>query len=82
MMTDVPMKLLVDVSTGESKMVPLDAGEIAQRVTDEADEAARVAAYVPPVDPVVAVVSVVLAAPDFDTAKKNLAAFIAERQKT
>ena len=47
-MTETPMKLVVDCSTGEATEVPLTAQEIAQRETDqlawEAEEAARLAA--------------------------------------
>ena len=78
---DIPMKLLVDLASGESKMVALDETELAQRDKDQADAAAREAAYVPPVDPVVAVVQTVLSAATFDEAKKNLAAFVADREK-
>ena len=38
---DTPMKMLVDLESGEQKMVPLDAAELAQR---EVDQAAAVAA--------------------------------------
>lgn len=47
-MTETPMKLVVDCSTGISTEVPLTAEEIAQRETDriayEAEEATRLAA--------------------------------------
>ena len=47
-MSDTPMKLVVDCSTGESSVVPLTEEEIAQREIDrvaaEAAEAERVAA--------------------------------------
>jgi hypothetical protein len=47
-MTEIPTKLIVDCSTGESTIVPLTAEEIAQRETDrlawEAQEATRLAA--------------------------------------
>jgi hypothetical protein len=47
-MTDTPMKVIVDCSTGESTTVPLTAEELAQRETDrlawEAQEATRLAA--------------------------------------
>ena len=46
-MTDTPIKVIVDCSTGESTMVPLTSEEIAQRETDrlawEAQEATRLA---------------------------------------
>jgi hypothetical protein len=47
-MTDTPMKVIVDCSTGESTTVPLSPEEIQQRETDrlawEAQEATRLAA--------------------------------------
>jgi hypothetical protein len=47
-MTETPMKLVVDCSTGETTKVPLTAEELAQRETDriayEAEEATRLAA--------------------------------------
>jgi aspartokinase len=47
-MTDTPMKVIVDCSTGESVTVPLTAEELEQREIDrlayEAEEAARLAA--------------------------------------
>jgi aspartokinase len=47
-MTDTPMKVIVDCSTGESVTVPLTAEELQQRETDriayEAEEAARLVA--------------------------------------
>jgi aspartokinase len=47
-MTDTPMKVIVDCSTGESVTVPLTAEELEQRETDriayEAEEAARLVA--------------------------------------
>jgi aspartokinase len=47
-MTETPMKVIVDCSTGESVSVPLTAEELAQRETDrlayEAQEAARLSA--------------------------------------
>jgi aspartokinase len=47
-MTETPMKVIVDCSTGESISVPLTAQELAQRETDqlawEAQEATRLAA--------------------------------------
>jgi hypothetical protein len=47
-MTDTPMKVIVDCSTGESTTVPLTTEELAQRETDrlawEAQEATRLAA--------------------------------------
>jgi len=47
-MTDTPIKLVVDCTTGETTQVPLTAEELAQRETDrlawEAQEAARLAA--------------------------------------
>jgi hypothetical protein len=47
-MTDTPMKVIVDCSTGESTTVPLTTEELAQRETDrlawEAQEAERLAA--------------------------------------
>jgi aspartokinase len=47
-MTDIPTKVIVDCSTGESVSVPLTAEELAQRETDrlawEAQEAARLSA--------------------------------------
>jgi hypothetical protein len=46
-MTDTPMKVIVDCSTGESVTVPLNAEELAQREIDrlayEAQEATRIA---------------------------------------
>ena len=46
-MTDTPMKVIVDCSTGESVTVPLNAEELAQREIDrlayEAQEAERLA---------------------------------------
>ena len=47
-MTDTPMKVIVDCSTGESVTVPLTTEELEQRELDriayEAEEAARLAA--------------------------------------
>jgi aspartokinase len=47
-MTDTPMKVIVDCSTGESVTVPLTAEELEQRELDriayEAEEAARLVA--------------------------------------
>ena len=47
-MTETPMKLVVDCSTGETTEVPLTTEELAQRETDrlayEAQEAARLVA--------------------------------------
>jgi aspartokinase len=47
-MTDTPMKIMVDCSTGESVTVPLTAEELEQREIDriayEAQEAERLAA--------------------------------------
>ena len=47
-MTDTPMKVIVDCSTGESITVPLTEEELAQRELDqaayEAEEAERLAA--------------------------------------
>lgn len=47
-MTDTPMKVIVDCSTGESVTVPLTEEELAQRELDriayEAEEAERLAA--------------------------------------
>jgi glyoxylate carboligase len=47
-MTDTPMKVIVDCSTGESTTVPLTAEELAQREADriayEAEEAERIQA--------------------------------------
>lgn len=37
---ETPMKLLADLASGESKMVPLDAAELAQREVDQAAAAA------------------------------------------
>jgi hypothetical protein len=47
-MTETPMKVIVDCSTGESVSVPLSTEELAQRETDrlayEAQEATRLVA--------------------------------------
>lgn len=37
---EIPMKLLVNIETGEQKMVPLDADELAQRDRDQAEAVA------------------------------------------
>lgn len=77
----VEVKLEVDVANGRFRYVELTPDELAQRAIDQAAEAALEASYVPPVNPVVSVVQQVLSAPDFDTAKKNLAAYIAGLSK-
>lgn len=68
--------LVVDISTGRVTRVPLTPAEAAAR-----DALTAAYALLPlPVDPVTDVVQQVLDAPDFDMAKRNLAAYIAKRK--